>query len=71
MFFFLAAPVITKKLTDQEVMIDNEIRFVVDITGSPAPTISWIKDDTPIKPDAEHIIESDGTTHTLIIKNSK
>jgi Down syndrome cell adhesion protein len=52
-------------------MIDNEIRFVADITGSPTPTISWTKDDNPIKPDAEHIIESDGSTHTLIIKNAK
>ena len=52
-------------------MIDNEIRFVVDVTGSPAPTISWTKDDTPIKADANHIIESDNTTHTLIIKNTK
>ncbi|CAF2489671.1 unnamed protein product [Rotaria sp. Silwood2] len=64
-------PVITKKLTDQEVMVNNEIRFVTDITGSPSPKISWIKDDVPIKPDANHIIESDGTTQTLIIKNAK
>jgi hypothetical protein len=71
LFFFLAAPVITKKLTDQEVMIDNEIRFVVDITGTPSPKISWTKDDTPIKPDANHIIETNGTTQTLIIKNAK
>ncbi len=68
---FLAVPVITKKLTDQEVMIDNEIRFTVDIQGSPTPKISWTKDDTPIKPDANHIIESTDTTHTLIIKNAK
>ncbi|CAF4747141.1 unnamed protein product, partial [Rotaria sp. Silwood1] len=66
-----AVPVITKKLTDQEVMIDNEIRFVADITGSPTPTISWTKDDRPVTPDNNHIIESDKTTHTLIIKNVK
>jgi hypothetical protein len=66
---FLALPIITKKLTDQEVMINNEIRFVVDVTGSPTPNISWTKDDAPIKPDTNHIIESDNTTHTLIIKN--
>jgi hypothetical protein len=52
-------------------LIDNEIRFVVEATGSPAPKISWTKDDTPIQPDANHIIESDNTTHTLIIKNVK
>jgi hypothetical protein len=73
MFFllFLALPIITKKLTDQEVMIENEIRFVVDVTGSPTPKISWTKDDTPIQSDANHIIESDNTTHTLTIKNVK
>ncbi|CAF4287382.1 unnamed protein product, partial [Adineta steineri] len=65
------SPIITKKLTDQEVMIDNEIRFVVDVTGSPTPTISWTKDDNPIIADNDHIIESDNTTHTLIIKNVK
>ncbi|CAF3618249.1 unnamed protein product [Rotaria sordida] len=65
------APVITKKLTDQEVMVNNDIRFVADITGSPSPKISWMKDDVPIKPDAQHIIESDGTTQTLTIKNAK
>ncbi|CAF0916357.1 unnamed protein product [Adineta ricciae] len=64
-------PVMTKKLTDQEVMIDNEIRFVVDVNGSPTPKITWTKDDQPIKPDADHIIESTGTTQTLIIKKAK
>ncbi|CAF5216528.1 unnamed protein product, partial [Rotaria magnacalcarata] len=64
------APVVTKKLTDQEIMIDNEIRFVVDITGSPSPKITWTKDDVPIKSDAQHIIETNGTTQTLIIKNA-
>jgi len=67
----IALPILTKKLTDQEVMINNEIRFVVDITGSPAPKISWTKDDNPIQPDTDHIIESDNTTYTLIIKNIK
>ena len=67
----LVAPVITKKLTDQEVMIDHDLRFVVDATGSPSPKISWTKDDKPIQPDANHLIESDGTTYTLIIKNAK
>ncbi|CAF1491714.1 unnamed protein product, partial [Adineta ricciae] len=66
-----ALPVITKKLTDQEVMIDNEIRFTVEIAGSPAPTISWLKDDTPVTADVDHIIESDNTTHTLIVKHVK
>lgn len=67
----LAAPVITKKLADQEVTINNEARFVVDVAGSPSPKITWTKDDVPIKPDAEHIIESNGTTQTLIVKNAK
>ena len=62
---------IAKKLTDQEVMIDNELRFVVDITGSPSPKVTWTKDDKPIQADAGHIIESDGTTYTLIVKNAK
>jgi len=62
-------PTITKKLVDQEIMINNEVRFVVDVTGSPAPSISWTKDDTPIQADANHVIESDNLTHTLIIKN--
>lgn len=66
-FSFSALPIITKKITDQEVMIDNEIRLTVDVIGSPTPTISWFKDDVPI----EHTTESDDTTHTLIIKNAK
>lgn len=61
----------TKKLTDQEVMIENEVRFVVDAIGSPSPKITWTKDDAPVKPDANHIIETNGNTHTLIIKNAK
>lgn len=52
-------------------MIDNEIRLTVDVSGSPAPKITWTKDDTPIQSDANHIIESDNTTHTLTIKNVK
>lgn len=70
-FVSLVAPVITKKLADQEVMIDQELRFVVDITGSPSPKISWTKDDKPVQPDANHLIESNGTNYTLIIKNAK
>jgi hypothetical protein len=69
---FLAGPILTKKLIDQDVMIDNEIRFVVDVTGSPKPIISWSKDDTSsITIDTDHTFESDGTTHTLVIKNVK
>ncbi|CAF4356263.1 unnamed protein product, partial [Rotaria magnacalcarata] len=41
------------------------------ITGSPSPKITWTKDDVPIKSDAQHIIETNGTTQTLIIKNAK
>lgn len=67
----LAAPVITKKLADQEVMIDSELRFTVDVSGSPAPKVTWTKDDKPIQPDANHIIETTGPSHTLIIKNAK
>jgi len=65
------APVMTKKLVDQEVMIDSELRFTVDVNGSPSPKITWTKDDKPIQPDTNHIIESNGITHTLIIKNAK
>ena len=52
-------------------MIDNEIRLTAEIAGSPAPTISWFRDDTPIKADENHVLESTGTTHTLIIRNVK
>lgn len=52
-------------------MLDNELRFVAEITGSPTPTISWTRDDVPIQADATHLIESNGATHTLIIKNAK
>ena len=52
-------------------LIDNELRFTADVAGSPAPNVSWTKDDTPIKADAQHVIESDGATHVLIIKNAK
>lgn len=61
----------TKKLVDQEVMIDNEIRLTADIAGSPTPTISWFRDDVPINADEDHIFESTGTTHSLIIRHAK
>lgn len=52
-------------------MIDNEVRLIVEVAGSPAPQITWTKDNTPIQVDANHILESNNTTHTLTIKNVK
>lgn len=52
-------------------MIDNEVRLIVEVAGSPAPQITWTKDNTPIQADANHILESNNTTHTLTIKNVK
>ena len=52
-------------------MIDNEIRLIAEISGSPSPTISWFRDDIPIHGDDNHLMESSGTTHTLIIRNVK
>ncbi|CAF0818885.1 unnamed protein product [Didymodactylos carnosus] len=66
-----ALPVITKKLVDQEVMVNNEIRFVAEVTGSPQPKIVWTKDDQPVKPDATHIIQTEGNSQILIIKDAK
>ncbi|CAF4368595.1 unnamed protein product, partial [Didymodactylos carnosus] len=66
-----ALPVITKKLVDQEVMVNNEIRFVAEITGSPQPTITWLKDDQPLKADDNHIVQTEGNSQILIIKNAK
>ena len=71
LYLILAAPVITKKLTDEEVMINNELRFAVDVTGSPSPKMTWTRDDKPVVSDANHIIETNGTTCSLTIKNAQ
>ena len=51
----------------------EKIIMEVEVTGLPEPTVSWLKDDKPIK-DAglsAHRLLSQGNSHKLIIEKGR
>ena len=55
-------------MTDQECLLDKELRLTLTSTASPQPTIKWFKDNIELK-DVGHQITND--TYEFIIPNVK
>ncbi|VDO56574.1 unnamed protein product [Haemonchus placei] len=67
------APQFVEILRPMEVKETEVINLAVTVTGSPAPKVTWFKDDAPIQIDNVHVFsKDDGSGHfTLTIKDSQ
>ncbi|MFH4975264.1 hypothetical protein AB6A40_001973 [Gnathostoma spinigerum] len=65
-------PLFKQGLRDTQVLESEAVELSVIVTGSPSPTIEWLKDGVPINIDNVHIIEKKEEigTYTLIIKEA-
>jgi hypothetical protein len=63
-----AAPIISKGLTDQECLLDKELRLTIVSSASPQPTIKWFKDNVELKNLGTKINDE---TYELVIPNIK
>lgn len=60
-------PVLGKRLQSQTVPRGERARMEVEVTGTPEPTVTWYKDETPIKSSDMFRILTQGNSHILII----
>ncbi|XP_031348623.1 titin isoform X3 [Photinus pyralis] len=65
-------PVFGRRLQAQVVKKGDRVHMDVEVTGTPTPTVTWFKDDKPIK---EVLLQPykilvQGNSHTLIIENA-
>ncbi|KAK6627495.1 hypothetical protein RUM44_009973 [Polyplax serrata] len=63
-------PVLGKRLQAQVVPRGERARLEIEVTGSPEPTVTWYKDDKPIKSSDMFRIHHQGNCYTLTIDNA-
>lgn len=61
------APKFIQRLEDKEVVEGTRVDLEVEVTGNPKPTVSWLKDDQPLKSSNNVRIDLDNQIHTLSI----
>lgn len=61
-------PVLGKRLQSQTLPKGERARMEVEVTGTPDPTVTWYKDDEPIKSCDLFRIITQGNSHILIIE---
>ncbi|KAF5301258.1 hypothetical protein FQR65_LT00958 [Abscondita terminalis] len=63
-------PVFGRRLQAQVVKKGDRVHMEIEVTGTPTPTVTWFKDDKPIKEvlPPGHKIVVHGNSHTLIIE---
>ncbi|XP_037325748.2 obscurin isoform X2 [Pungitius pungitius] len=61
-------PVFESMLSDTATKIGQTIKLTCKVTGSPTPSVSWLKDGLPLEDDPRHIITADRSgTFSLIL----
>ncbi|XP_037781353.1 LOW QUALITY PROTEIN: titin-like [Penaeus monodon] len=64
-------PVISKRLQPVVVGVNERLHMEIDVTGTPLPEVSWMKDGQPLTP-SDHLTQrSEGTRHLLIIQEAQ
>lgn len=61
-------PMFTKKLQPIYTKEKSSIQFEVEFTGSPAPSISWFREDYEIQNSNDFKILTTGNKSTLVVK---
>ncbi|XP_035984095.1 striated muscle preferentially expressed protein kinase isoform X4 [Fundulus heteroclitus] len=61
-------PKFVKPLNDTTAPSGSEVKLDCIITGSPAPTVTWRKNNVELRSDAFYTVKREGEIHTLLIK---
>ncbi|XP_026157880.1 striated muscle preferentially expressed protein kinase isoform X3 [Mastacembelus armatus] len=64
-------PRFEKPLKDITAPSDSEVTLKCVISGSPAPTVTWRKNNMEIQSDTFHVVKAEGKKHSLVIKQMK
>ncbi|XP_041834949.1 striated muscle preferentially expressed protein kinase [Melanotaenia boesemani] len=64
-------PKFEKPLEDTTAPSGSEVTLQCIITGSPAPTVTWRKNNVQIWNDAFHVVKVEGEKHSLVIKEMR
>uniref|UniRef100_A0A1I7S955 Muscle M-line assembly protein unc-89 n=1 Tax=Bursaphelenchus xylophilus TaxID=6326 RepID=A0A1I7S955_BURXY len=67
------APEFVQPLENVDVAEHETAELKVQVTGKPEPQVTWLKDNTPINIDNQHLIKRDGAQgeHSLTIKDAR
>ena len=58
---------ISKRLQPAVVSVGDRLFLEIDVTGTPAPEVTWTKDGGLISPSEHFNIRVEGTRHILVI----
>uniref|UniRef100_A0A1A8ETI8 non-specific serine/threonine protein kinase n=1 Tax=Nothobranchius korthausae TaxID=1143690 RepID=A0A1A8ETI8_9TELE len=64
-------PVFEKPLQDTTASCGSEVTLTCIIAGSPAPTVTWRKNNVALRSDAFYVVKSEGKQHSLVIKEMR
>ncbi|XP_037829718.1 striated muscle preferentially expressed protein kinase isoform X2 [Kryptolebias marmoratus] len=65
------APRFEKRLEETAAPCGSEVTLTCVITGSPAPTVTWRKNNVELRRDAFYAVKSEGEKHSLVIKEMR
>ncbi|XP_078043651.1 palladin-like [Augochlora pura] len=64
-------PQFTMRIRDRRVQVSYPVRLTCQVTGHPAPEVTWYKNDEEIRPDERHVFWNDDSNfYTLEIVHS-
>lgn len=64
------APNFIQKLQSKVIKEGDYLRFDVRITGIPEPTVTWYRENVPIKSSPDFQVVQNGDLHSLIIQEA-
>ncbi|XP_037618102.1 striated muscle preferentially expressed protein kinase isoform X2 [Sebastes umbrosus] len=64
-------PRFERALVDMKGSSGSEVTLKCIVIGSPAPTVTWKKNNVAIRSDAVHVVKAEGERHSLTIKQMR
>lgn len=59
-------PVVGRRLQAQTAIIGERVILEAELVGNPEPTVTWYKDDVPIRSTPECRIKAQGDSHSIV-----